>query len=55
VTSAGAGPKGICGPNDTAHHFAVVDADTTTLRLTTYGCRDAVGPVEPVDGVVIVA
>jgi acid phosphatase type 7 len=41
--------------SDTAHHFAVVDADTTRLRLTTYGLRDAVGPVEPVDEVLIVA
>jgi hypothetical protein len=39
--------------NDDAHHFAVVDADATTLRLTTYALRDAMGPVEPIDEVVI--
>jgi hypothetical protein len=30
--------------DDDAHHFAVVDADATTLRLTTYALRDATGP-----------
>jgi hypothetical protein len=39
--------------NDDAHHFAVVDADTTTLRLTTYALRDAMGTAEPIDEVVI--
>jgi acid phosphatase type 7 len=39
--------------NDDAHHFAVVEADATTLRLTTYALRDATGPVEPIDEVAI--
>jgi hypothetical protein len=39
--------------NDDAHHFAVVDADATTLRLTTYALREATGACEPIDEAVI--
>jgi acid phosphatase type 7 len=39
--------------NDDAHHFAIVDADATTLRLTTCALRDATGALEPIDEVVI--
>lgn len=41
--------------NDTAHHFAIVDAEARTLRLTTFGLRDAIGALETVDEVVIAA
>jgi hypothetical protein len=47
--------KLVAAADDRAHHFAVVDADTTKLRLTTYALRDAFSPVKPVDEVVIVA
>jgi acid phosphatase type 7 len=39
--------------DDSAHHFAIIDADTQTLQLTTYALRDSVGPVEKIDEAVI--
>jgi hypothetical protein len=43
----------VAAANDDAHHFAIVDADATTLRLTTCALRDARGAFEPIDEVVI--
>ena len=43
----------VCVANDDAHHFAAIEADATALRLTTYAIRDATGPLEAIDEVVI--
>jgi acid phosphatase type 7 len=46
-------PELVAVVNDDAHHFAVIDADATTLRLTAFALRDATDPVEAIDEVVI--
>ena len=45
----------VAAADDTAHHIAVIDADDTILRLTTYGLPNAVGPLTRMDEIVIVA
>jgi hypothetical protein len=45
----------VAASSDTAHHFAVVDADPTRLRMVTFALRGPSAPAEPIDEVVITA